>query len=147
MPTISIFYGSVYGAAERLAETVCEKLTDLGHSAKLIDNPQVEDVATAEQILVITSTTGQGDLPDNLLPFFLGLQNQFPLLTGKSCAVIAMGDSSYGDTFCGAGKQFEELLIELQGHIVQPRLDIDAMVDFDPEPIALPWIEKLAQKL
>ncbi|MFY8272684.1 flavodoxin domain-containing protein [Pseudoalteromonas sp. SSDWG2] len=143
MATTSIFYGSVYGAAERLAEAVCDKMNDLGHDAKLIDNPQVEDVARAEQVLVITSTTGQGDLPDNILPLYLGLQSQFPLLGGKACAVIAMGDSSYGDTFCGGGKQFEQLLEELQGKIVLPRLDIDAMVDFDPEPVALPWIEKL----
>ena len=147
MASISIFFGSVYGAAERLSETVSDKLNELGHQASIIDNPQVEDVINAEQILVITSTTGQGDIPDNLLPLFLGLQNQFPLLNNKPCAVIAMGDSSYGDTFCGAGKQFEQMLIELQGHIVQPRLDIDAMVDFDPEPVALPWISKLATQL
>ncbi len=57
--------------------------------------------------------------------------------------MIALGDSSYGETFCGGGRQFEELLIELQGKIIQPRLDIDAMVDFEPEPVALPWVERL----
>ncbi|MBS3798614.1 flavodoxin domain-containing protein [Pseudoalteromonas sp. BDTF-M6] len=143
MATISIFYGSVYGAAERLAETLCAHINELGSNAKLVDNPQVEDIIAAEQILVVTSTTGQGDLPDNILPLYLGLQEQFPLLGAKPCAVIALGDSSYGETFCGGGRQFEELLIELQGKIIQPRLDIDAMVDFDPGPVALPWVERL----
>tara|TARA_B100000700_G_C14755807_1_gene719718 strand:- start:91 stop:540 length:450 start_codon:yes stop_codon:yes gene_type:complete len=144
MAKINIFYGSVYGGAERLADSAEEQLQKHGHEATVIDNPQVEDVSNSEYILVITSTTGQGEIPDNLMPLFAALQSQFPLLGGTPFAVIAMGDSSYGDTFCGAGKQVEELLMELQGKPLLPRLDIDALEDFAPEPVAQPWLAQFA---
>lgn len=147
MAEISIFYGSVYGAAERLADTAQEKLNELGHQAEVIDNPQVQDMLDAKSILVVTSTTGQGDIPDNLVPLFISLQTQFPMLTAKPFAVLAMGDSSYGETFCGAGRQFDELLQELQATQVQPRLEVDALEHFEPEPVALPWLQSLSDQL
>ena len=114
MATISIFVGSVYGGAERLSDDVIEVIEQSTHQAKLITTPTLEDVKSASHILVITSTTGQGEIPDNLSPLYSQLDSQFPMLTGKPYGIVAMGDRSYGDTFCGAGRSFDELFRDLQ---------------------------------
>ncbi len=144
MKKVSILVGTVYGGAQFVAEEAEKILQRKGYLTQLNLEPKFNDVlAFAPDIwLVITSTTGQGDIPDNLLPFFIDVKDRFPLLTGKKYAVISLGDSGYGDTFCGAGKQFAELLAELQGTAMAPTLEIDAGETLQPEDLALPWIEQ-----
>ncbi|GAB2934664.1 flavodoxin [Rheinheimera gaetbuli] len=143
MAKIALIVGSVYGAAQYVAEEAQPLLTGLGHEVKLFEEAKLDDVLSfnADIWLVLSSTTGQGDIPDNLLPFYLDVQNRFPLLTGKHFAVIALGDSSY-DTFCGAAEQLRELLLEIQGTELAPMLRIDAGETLEPETIALPWLKQ-----
>lgn len=143
MAKIALMVGSVYGAAQYVAEEAQQVLSGLGHHIALFEEAKLDAVLdfNADIWLVISSTTGQGDIPDNLLPFFLDVQNRFPLLTGKRFAVIALGDSSY-DTFCGAGEQLRELLLEIQGTELAPMLRIDAGETLEPETIALPWLQQ-----
>ena len=143
MAKIALIVGTVYGAAQYVAEQAQPLLVELGHSAELFTDAKLDDVLNfdADIWLVISSTTGQGDIPDNLLPFFLDVKDRFPLLTNKKFAVIALGDSSY-TTFCGAGEQLQELLLEIQGTELAPMLRIDACETLEPETIALPWIQQ-----
>lgn len=91
MAKVSIFVGSMYGNAENLANDSAEFLNKSGHEASVIEPASIVDVTQAENILFISSTTGSGDIPDNLLPLFLQMQSEFPMLTGKKVAVIALG--------------------------------------------------------
>ncbi|MGP9801710.1 flavodoxin [Rheinheimera sp. NSM] len=143
MAKIALIVGSVYGAAQYVAEEAQPLLTGLGYEVALYEEAKLDEVLSfnADIWLLISSTTGQGDIPDNLLPFFLDVQSRFPLLTGKQFAVIALGDSSY-DTFCGAGEQLRALLLEIQGTELAPMLRIDAGETLEPETIALPWLEQ-----
>ena len=143
MAKIAVMVGSVYGAAIYVAEQAQALLSGLGHEVRLYEEAKLDEVQAfnADIWLVISSTTGQGDIPDNLLPFYLDVQNRFPLLTGKQFAVIALGDSSY-DTFCGAGEQLHALLLEIQGTELAPMLRIDAGETLEPESIALPWLKQ-----
>lgn len=143
MAKIALMVGSVYGAAQYVAEEATSLLGTMGHNIRLFAEPKLDDVLSfnADIWLLISSTTGQGDIPDNLLPFYLDVQSRFPLLTGKHFAVIALGDSSY-DTFCGAGEQLRALLLEIQGTELAPMLRIDAGETLEPETIALPWLEQ-----
>lgn len=144
MQKIAIMVGSVYGGAEYVAEQAVALLTAAGHQVQWFQSPQLDAIQhfAADCWLVITSTTGQGDIPDNLFPFYVDCRDRFPLLTGKQFAVIALGDSSYGDTFCGAGRQWFELLTELQGTAKAPMLEIDAGETLQAEDVALPWLSK-----
>lgn len=143
MAKIALMVGSVYGGAQYVAEQALPLLTELGYEVALYEEPKLDEVLAFDPKvwLVITSTTGQGDIPDNLLPFYLDVKNRFPLLTNKQFAVIALGDSSY-DTFCGAGEQMRELLSEIQGSELAPMLRIDACETLEPESLALPWLEQ-----
>ncbi|MEH8020101.1 MULTISPECIES: flavodoxin [Rheinheimera] len=143
MAKIALMVGTVYGAAEYVAEQALPLLASFDHEVSFYNDAKLDNVLAfdADIWLVITSTTGDGDIPDNLFPFYLELQNRFPLLTGKRFAVVALGDSSY-DTFCGAGEQFRSLLLELQGTELAPMLRIDAGETLEPETLALPWLEQ-----
>ncbi|WP_440053641.1 flavodoxin [Pseudoalteromonas sp. T1lg65] len=147
MAAISIFVGSMYGNAEGLAEKSVDFLNKSGHQAQVIEPATLEALKQADNVLFISSTTGSGDIPDNLLPLFLQMQSEFPMLTGKNVAVIALGDSSYGETFCGAGKQIDAFIEELNASKVLPRLDIDACEYFEPWEAAEQWLQQLASKL
>lgn len=149
MAKIAVIVGTVYGGAQYVAEQALELFEQIGHQAQLFHPARLNDVlaANADHWLVITSTTGQGDIPDDLVPFYVEVQDRFPLLSGKSWAVIALGDSSYGDTYCGSGEKFLELFNQLQGQELSPMLRVDAGETLQPEDMALPWITRHYQGL
>ncbi|MFT6701327.1 MAG: sulfite reductase alpha subunit-like flavoprotein, partial [Pseudomonadales bacterium] len=93
------------------------------------------------------STTGQGDVPPNLELFHSDLRDEFPLMNAKPFAVAALGDSSYSDSFCGGGRHFQELLIELQGKPVADMLEVDAIETLAAEDDVVPWLEGLVKSL
>ncbi|MCV2884980.1 flavodoxin [Aestuariibacter sp. AA17] len=141
MSDLSIFVGSVYGNAQNVAEEVKAMIEAKGHSATVFTDPTLDDFKASRAVLMISSTTGQGDIPPNLEFFVADLKDAFPLMEQKPFAVVAMGDSSYGDTYCGAGKRIYELLIELQGKPVDDLLEIDAIETLEPEKDVVPWVE------
>jgi len=145
MKRIALLVGTVYGGAQFVAEEAEKLLQQKGYTTWLSAAPELDELLrfAADIWLVITSTTGQGDIPDNLLPFFVTVRDRFPLLTGKQYQVIALGDSGYGDTFCGAGRQWAELLAELQGTPMADMLEIDAGITLQPEDVAIPFIQQL----
>ena len=101
-----------------------------------------------EALLGVTSTTGMGELPDNLQPLYSAIRDQLPAAwRGLPGAVIALGDASYGDTFCGGGEQLRELFGELGVREVQDMLRIDASESVTPETDAEPWLEQLIATL
>lgn len=147
MAHISMFVGSVYGGAERLSEQVSETIKQAGHQISVFEHPTLEDIKNASHILIVTSTTGKGDVPSNLADLYNQLNSVFPMLTNKPFGIVAMGDRSYGDTFCGAGRSFDELLRDLQAKPVGSRLEIDACEDFEPWPVTEPWLQAWLAKL
>ncbi|WP_314927980.1 flavodoxin [Aeromonas piscicola] len=139
MAQIDIVVGTVYGAAMLVAETLAAQLQQAGHECQIFDEAALEDLDASRFLLVITATTGQGDIPPNLQPFVAALADRAPYMKGWRYALIAMGDSSY-EHFCGAGRQLDRLLQELGATALLPRLEIDATVDDEPEKVALAWL-------
>ena len=147
MATLNIIVGSVYGNAENVAEEVQSYCEDQGIDAEVFKDPDVSDFTDPQALLVITSTTGAGDLPPNLEFPIDELRTQFPLLEQKPFAVAALGDSSYGDSYCGGGRICQELLTELQGFPVADMLEVDAMETLEPEQDVLNWLKGIQDKL
>ncbi|OAN14008.1 flavodoxin [Photobacterium jeanii] len=150
MAKVGIFVGSVFGGAEDVAFEVAAKLRESGHQSEVYTEPTLEDFVAYQQdmVLVVSSTTGQGEIPENLLPLYTALNDQFPLMPALRYGVIALGDSSYGeDRYCGGGRQFDELLSQIQAKPVAPRLDVDACINFDALEVVLPWLGGLLQKV
>lgn len=150
MARIGVFVGTVYGGAEEVAQAAVDELVAKGHVAELYLEPQFDDFIQFQNdvVLVVTSTTGEGEIPNNLLPLYQSLNEQYPLMPGLAYGVIAMGDSSYGeDRYCGAGRQFDGLLLQLQAKPLMQRLDIDASINLDALEIALSWLSGFIDRL
>ncbi|WP_027896035.1 flavodoxin [Zestomonas thermotolerans] len=146
---IAILSGSVYGTAEEVARHAERLLRAAGHEAWHKPRASLEDVLAfaPEAFLVVTSTTGMGELPDNLLPLYCSIRDRFPAWSGLPGGVIGLGDSSYGDTFCGGGEQVRELFAELGIREVQEMLRLDASETVTPEADAEPWLTEFAAAL
>ncbi|HDG1687231.1 TPA: flavodoxin [Kluyvera cryocrescens] len=146
MAEVGIFVGTMYGNSLLVAEEAETILTSLGHQAKVFEDPMVADWEsyTGKYVLVVTSTTGQGDLPDSIVPLFNDLQDMYqPHLR---YGIIALGDSTYAN-FCGGGKRFDALLQEQSAQRVGEMLMIDASEDPEPESVSNPWVEQWATLL
>lgn len=146
MAEVGIFVGTMYGNSLLVAEEAEPILTGLGHQAKVFEDPMVADWEsyTGKYVLVVTSTTGQGDLPDSIVPLFNDLQDMYqPHLR---YGIIALGDSSYAN-FCGGGKRFDALLQEQSAQRIGDMLMIDASEDPEPESVSNPWVEQWATLL
>ncbi|MDF1763128.1 MAG: flavodoxin domain-containing protein [Oleibacter sp.] len=148
MANVYIPIGTVSGTATAVAEALATVLAESGHSAVLDSSASVEKMQSDQfdAILVVTSTTGQGDIPSNLIPFYAQLEDLFPLQNGRPFGVISLGDSSYDQTFCNAGALMEEKLYELQGVAPVPRVTIDATETQTPDVDAIFWLREWMPK-
>ncbi len=68
------------------------------------------DLPTERLLIVVISTTGQGDAPDSAQRFlrFFRKQKSATWLNNTHYAVLALGDTNY-DKFCEPGKRMERV--------------------------------------
>ncbi|MBR9726782.1 flavodoxin [Shewanella intestini] len=141
MQKVNIVFGTVYGDAEKTAETVNQAITALGYASQILLPAELTAYTpSAEQwLIVVTSTTGNGDLPDNIEPWFQHLKELAPYSPELKYSVIGLGDSSY-EMFCGAAEKVDALLQELGAQPLTQTLKIDACETMDPQQEAKQWI-------
>jgi sulfite reductase (NADPH) flavoprotein alpha-component len=142
---VTILWGSQTGNSEALGKKLSKTLAAKGHSPTLRDMADVSpaDLAQLENLLIITSTYGDGEPPDNASSLHAALHApDAPPLTSVNFAVLALGDSSYPD-FCKCGHDFHTRLINLGAKPLIPIIESD--VDYD-EPFAT-WITQLEKAL
>lgn len=147
---VAIISGSVYGTAEEVARHAASILKAAGFEPSYNPRASLADLQAfePEAFLAVTSTTGMGELPDNVQPLYFAIRDQLPAAwRGLPGAVIALGDASYGDTFCGGGELMRELFGELGIREVLPMLRLDASESVNPEADAEPWLAELVNAL
>ncbi|WP_058913527.1 flavodoxin [Entomohabitans teleogrylli] len=148
MAEVGIFVGTIYGNALLVAEEAEAILSAQGHKVKVFEDPVLADwqYYRNHYALVVTSTTGQGDLPDSIAPLFHDIKEQVGYQPELHYGLIALGDSTYTH-FCGAGKQFDALLQEQGAQRVGDVLTIDASEEPEPEAVSNPWVESWGARL
>ncbi|PID42603.1 MAG: sulfite reductase subunit alpha [Gammaproteobacteria bacterium] len=145
---LTIIYGSQTGNAESMAELAAEQAVSLGMKPVVMDmdDADIQQLARVERLLVVTSTYGEGEMPDNAEALWEAASaDDAPSFANTFFSVLALGDTAY-DGFCVAGKMWDERLAELGGQRVAERVDCD--VDFEAPSQA--WMDKalpeIAQK-
>ncbi|MFO7725462.1 MAG: assimilatory sulfite reductase (NADPH) flavoprotein subunit [Oceanipulchritudo sp.] len=138
---LTILYGSESGNAEACAEQASVAAGAAGFKPVVLDmgDAKPEDLGDTDQLLVIVSTWGEGDPPENAVDFHAAMMGEgAPRLEGTRFSVFALGDTSYAD-FCECGKQFDQRLEALGATRVLDRVDSD--VDFE-EPYEA-WLKQV----
>ncbi|PAW79630.1 MAG: sulfite reductase subunit alpha [Verrucomicrobia bacterium Tous-C9LFEB] len=138
---LHILFGSQTGTAEGLAHRLSKlaKSKGFGAQVKPLGEGAALDWSAVKNLLVITSTYGDGDMPDNAQSGWEFLaSDQAPMLAQTRFSVLALGDTNYS-AFCQAGKKFDARLEELGAQRVTPRVDCDV----DYEKAALEWFESV----
>lgn len=136
---LTVLYGSQTGNAQRIAEALGARATAAGLSVRVVraDAYATRELASEKLLLVVISTQGEGDPPDDsrgLVAFLSG--SRAPKLAGLRYAVLGLGDSSYPQ-FCEVGARIDARLAELGGTRLHPRGD----ADLDIETVATPWLD------
>ena len=146
---VAILSGSVYGTAEDVARHAERQLKAAGFDAWHDPRARLQQILdfAPDALLVVTSTTGMGELPDSFIPLYTAIRDRFPAWSGLPGAVIALGDASYGDTFCGGGELIRELYAELGVREVVEMLRLGASEAVTAESDAEPLLEAFAAAL
>lgn len=134
---VTVLFGSQTGTAEGLAKKLGKTLNKRGFEAEVHDLAAypADKLPAEANVLVITSTYGDGEPPDSAADFHGWLMSDAaPALEGVSYSVLALGDSSYPE-FCRCGIDFDTRLAALGANRLHDRVDVDV----DPDDPYAEW--------
>lgn len=142
---VTVLYGSQTGNGHGLSKKLSKKLEEVGLVVTMssMSDFKPNNLKKLQNLLIIVSTHGEGEPPDNAIPFYEFLHSKrAPQVESLQYSVLALGDTSY-EFFCQTGKDFDKRLEELGGKRLTPRVDCD--VDFDES--AAEWMNQVLQSL
>ncbi|WP_096551620.1 assimilatory sulfite reductase (NADPH) flavoprotein subunit [Ureibacillus thermosphaericus] len=142
---VTILYASQTGNAQKLAEKFGDQLQQIGLevSVSSMSDYKTNALKKAQYLLIVASTHGEGEPPDNAIAFHSFLHGKrAPKLDHVQYAVLALGDSSY-EYFCQTGKDFDIQLEKLGAKRLVDRVDCD--VDYAEQ--AEKWFGEVKEKL
>lgn len=143
---ITILVGTVNGNAQSVAEALQFCADDIGATIDVLpmDGLDITVFDTPGTFIICTSTTGAGDVPGNAVGLLSSLDAQAKYLGHVRYGLVALGDSSYGDSFLGGGKQFDAKLQDLGARKMGEICVLDAMETMTPEDDAVAWLQSWA---
>lgn len=146
---IKILVGTMTGTAEMVAEEMSDALEEVGHEADVeaMDGLDASVFDDEGVYLIVTSTYGQGDVPDNGIPLYEDVESKKPDLGHVTYGVFSLGDRTYAETFNFGGRKFDELLSQCGATRVGERFEHDASSGTIPEDDGIDWVKEWVGKL
>lgn len=142
---ITLLSASQTGNARRLAEQLRDTLLAAQLDVTLVNagDYKFKHIADESILLVIASTQGEGDPPEEAMALYKFLfSKKAPRLENVQFAVFGLGDSSY-EHFAKVGKDFDQRLAELGAQRLHDRVDADV----DYQPLAESWRQDMVARL
>jgi len=144
MTNIVIFVGTESGNAQMVAEALNDELGRLDHEVEIVE--EFDDALDAleghDTLIIACSTHGLGELPDNIIPLIDAMKAETPDLSHMKYGVIALGDQTYSDTFCKAGKDVDATFAACGAKRIGDRLEVDACTQPLPDEEAIDWAKE-----
>ena len=139
---ILLIVGSEMGNAEMVADLVKDDLESNGHEVEMITDGGLDDLDLPSRaiVLIVSSTTGLGDVPQNVEPLYDELTERRPDLSHLRYGLVGMGDRNYKESFCGGPKKWDALFTELGAVCVGDKLFLDATDNPTPDEDAIAWL-------
>lgn len=121
-----VAFASQTGQAEELAWMTASGLSDAGVPARvaLLGDLEPEALRAEGRVLIIASTTGEGDGPDAMSWFARRHMTAPADLAGLSYGLLALGDRTYAD-FCGFGRALDLWLRRSGATPLFDRIEVD----------------------
>lgn len=141
---VLVLWGSETGTAQGLAEMTEKRLQGAGKTARAISMAQVklEQLAGFNNVLVLTSTWGDGEPPSNAIDLWESFQKKTADLSKTRFSVLALGDTAYTE-FCKCGKDFDAFLEKMGAKRLHVRVDCDLNYEANYEK----WFSGVQQAL
>jgi sulfite reductase (NADPH) flavoprotein alpha-component len=142
---ITLLSASQTGNARRLAEQLRDVLLAAQLDVTLVNagDYKFKHIADKKILLVIASTQGEGDPPEEAMALYKFLfSKKAPRLENVQFAVFGLGDTSY-EHFAKVGKDFDQRLAELGAQRLHDRVDADV----EYQPLAEAWRQDIVALL
>ncbi|MBF9263335.1 flavodoxin domain-containing protein [Paracidovorax cattleyae] len=124
---IPVLWASQTGQAQAMALELAKRLEGQGKTTRCfaMDEWAPERLSRAPLAVLVSSTFGDGDPPDNGSGFWAGLSTEtMPRLDGLRYAVLSVGDRSF-DSFCAHGRRLDNRLRDLGAQPLALRADVE----------------------
>ncbi|MFM0738479.1 bifunctional nitrate reductase/sulfite reductase flavoprotein subunit alpha [Paraburkholderia xenovorans] len=144
-PKVTLLWASQTGNTESLTERYATRLMESGFEIRTtcMADYQIPALAKAQYVLLMSSTFGDGDAPDNAQSFWTQLAaDTAARLDNVRYAVLALGDRNY-DQFCGHGRRLDERFAALGALRLLDRTDCDS--EFQESADA--WLERIIARI
>ncbi|KAJ3220230.1 hypothetical protein HK099_004432 [Clydaea vesicula] len=148
--SISVIYGSQTGNAEWIASHIAHQATERGYSSttSTLDEFIATNLALTSLLIIVISTTGDGDPPDNATKFWRWFRRakktEVESFKGRKYALLGLGDTNYSN-FCNSAKRVDRKLTDLGAEPILPKGLADDATGL--EAVVEKWIDNLFQIL
>lgn len=144
--SVRILVGTTTGNTQYVAEEAQYQLQQAGCAAQILpmDDLDAGVFNGGGTFLVCVSTYGYGDVPANAKKLYESLVKDKPDLSAVHYGLVSLGDSSHAQTFCFAGRRFDQILQKLGARRLGDVLNHDASSGVMPEEAASGWMQSWA---
>ncbi len=137
---VVVAFASQTGQAETLAWRTAKALQAEGTAVRVLSLGMIDRalLESCRRLLLLVSTTGEGDPPDGANRFVRTVMSGTTDLSAVRFGLLSLGDRDY-KAFCGFGRALD---LWLRGCGAQPLFDTVEMHDGDPQALRV-WQEQL----
>jgi MioC protein len=145
---IKVLFGTESGNSEMAADDIAQYIRDNGENAQVIpmEDCDVSDLAAGGLAIVITSTYGEGELPETTKPFYDSLAESRPDLSALRFAAFGLGDSTY-ETYGNGIDVVSGLMRDLGAQQIGDTGRHDAAKGLALSHVAVDWVRKYLPEL
>jgi MioC protein len=135
-----IFVATMTGLAELCAEEIERALGAAGICCQrhLMDGVEIDALNGFDLLVIVSSTYGHGEIPDNGQALFAALEGGVDL-SGKRYVIFGLGDRTYADTFCAASARWDGVLTACGATRIMDIVRHDASSGTLAEDVAGEW--------